>query len=310
MAKHAAVYPATRYSPAALPDLNAREDRERLSAPALKAFFNIMTRWKVRDEDARALIGGVSNGPFYEMKRDPERVLDADRAAPARRAPRRCMRLPPETLVRQFDTHRLVPSQHSPSGDSVLVAIADDDAHLKAIFELDAATNERLLLPGIGVEELVFGVPRASLINAAFCHAHPLGSRFNGPHRGAWYASFELKTAQAEVAFHKAVQLAEIGRFEDTVTCDDYLADFSASFHDLRPSTRSRPPRAGPALRACLDPNSYVVSQELAERLFDNGSLGVVYPSVRPALVSNVRPGKTYRFQWDGAVEPVISLDR
>lgn len=38
-----------------------------------------MKRWKVRDEDARALLGGVSNGPFYEMKRHPERVLDTDR---------------------------------------------------------------------------------------------------------------------------------------------------------------------------------------------------------------------------------------
>jgi len=38
-----------------------------------------MARWKVRDEDARAVLGGVSNGPFYEMKRNPERVIDADR---------------------------------------------------------------------------------------------------------------------------------------------------------------------------------------------------------------------------------------
>jgi len=38
-----------------------------------------MARWKVRDEDARALLGGVSNGPFYEMKRNPDRVLEVDR---------------------------------------------------------------------------------------------------------------------------------------------------------------------------------------------------------------------------------------
>jgi hypothetical protein len=38
-----------------------------------------MARWQVRDEDARVLLGGVSNGPFYEMKRNPDRVLDADR---------------------------------------------------------------------------------------------------------------------------------------------------------------------------------------------------------------------------------------
>ena len=72
-------YPSTRYRPEAPPDLGARADRERLSAPALKAFFNIMTRWQVRDEDARALLGGVTNGPFYEMKRDPDRLVEADR---------------------------------------------------------------------------------------------------------------------------------------------------------------------------------------------------------------------------------------
>lgn len=72
-------YPVTSYRTEAPPDLAARGERARLSAPALKAFFNIMKRWKVRDEDARALLGGVSNGPFYEMKRHPERVLDTDR---------------------------------------------------------------------------------------------------------------------------------------------------------------------------------------------------------------------------------------
>ena len=72
-------YPATRFRVDAPPDLGARSERERLSTAALKAFFNIMARWQIRDEDARALLGGVSNGPFYEWKRDPERTLDTDR---------------------------------------------------------------------------------------------------------------------------------------------------------------------------------------------------------------------------------------
>lgn len=223
------------------------------------------------------------------------------------------MALPPVALVRQFDTHRLSASAHRPRGESVLVDLADHDRDLPAIFELDAATNDRLLavqerLAGIGLAELVFAVPHAAVINAAFCHPHPLGSRFNGPDRGAWYAGFELGTSQAEVAFHKSVQLAEIGRLEDTVTYDDYLADFSASFHDLR---RAR------GFRACLDPDSYVASQTLAERLIQAESLGIVYPSVRrvggtclacfrPALVTNVRRGKTYRFTWEGRPEPNI----
>jgi hypothetical protein len=223
--------------------------------------------------------------------------------------------LPALSLIRQLDTHRLIPSRHLPKGDSVLLDIADDDAHLQAIFELDAATNDRLLaaqqlLPGIGLEELVFGVPHAAVVNAAFCHAHPLGSRFNGPDRGAWYAGFALATAQAEVAFHKTVQLAEVGRFEDSVTYDDYLADFSAAFHDLRPPKGRR-------FKQCLDPGSYVESQALAERLMNADALGIVYPSVRhpggtcvacfrPALVGNVRRDTTYRFVWDGAAEPTI----
>ena len=72
-------YPASRYQTESAPDLGTRAARERLSAPGLKAFFNITTRWKVRDEDARALLGGVTNGPFYEMKRKPDRLLDTDR---------------------------------------------------------------------------------------------------------------------------------------------------------------------------------------------------------------------------------------
>lgn len=72
-------YPASRYQPEVPTDLGAMAARERLSPPALRAFFAIMVRWKVRDEDARALLGGVSNGPFYEMKRHPARVLEVDR---------------------------------------------------------------------------------------------------------------------------------------------------------------------------------------------------------------------------------------
>ena len=72
-------YPVTRVRLDVPTDLAARAARERLSSPALRAFFNIMRRWSIRDEDARALLGGVSNGPFYEMKRSPDRLLDTDR---------------------------------------------------------------------------------------------------------------------------------------------------------------------------------------------------------------------------------------
>ena len=78
MAAKRLAYPSTRYDPSPLVDLTARAERERLSESALKAFFNIVARWQIRDEDARGLLGGVSNGPYYQMKKSPDRVLDAD----------------------------------------------------------------------------------------------------------------------------------------------------------------------------------------------------------------------------------------
>jgi len=71
-------YPATRYRPAAITDLTDKAQRERLSPSALKAFFNIVERWNIRDEDARVLLGGLSNGPYYSWRKDPERTLDTD----------------------------------------------------------------------------------------------------------------------------------------------------------------------------------------------------------------------------------------
>jgi hypothetical protein len=75
----ALVYPATPPPPAPPVDLSDRATRERLSGPALRAFFNVMARWQVKDDDARQLLGGVTNGPYYEMKRSPDRLLDVDR---------------------------------------------------------------------------------------------------------------------------------------------------------------------------------------------------------------------------------------
>ena len=221
--------------------------------------------------------------------------------------------IPRLTSLRQFDTCRLIPSRFADLEDSVLAPLADDDGMLRDLFDLDNATNDRLrgesgLLPGIGVDELVFGVPNFRIINAAYTYARPEGSRFNDGERGAWYCAFEVETALAEVAFHKAVEYHEIGRFDDSVTYQALLADFSAGFHDLR---------GADAWDDCLVADSYVASQALAAELLEAGSMGVIYPSVRrpegtnlacfrPALVGNVRKGHAYRLTWAGSPLPAI----
>jgi Protein of unknown function (DUF2384) len=71
-------YPTTRFEPSPLVDLGDQPERERLSQGAIRAFFNIIDKWKVRDEDARLLLGGISNGTFYAMKKAADRTLDQD----------------------------------------------------------------------------------------------------------------------------------------------------------------------------------------------------------------------------------------
>lgn len=220
---------------------------------------------------------------------------------------------PPLTTLRQFDTCRLLPSRFAEVEDSVLAPLAESDDHLHDLFDLDNATNARLVAqhggaPGISMDELVFGVPNFRIINAAFTYARPEGSRFNDGLRGAWYCAFDVETALAEVTFHKAVEYMEINRFDDAVNYQTMLADFTSTFHDLR---------AQPRYASCLDPASYIDSQQLAARLLDGGSMGVIYPSARrpqgtnlacfrPALVGNVRKGDVYRLSWHGTPEPRI----
>ena len=61
------------------PDLSHTATRARLSRSAVKGFLRIMEKWKVRDPDARQLLGGISSGSYYALKRGPvQRTLDQD----------------------------------------------------------------------------------------------------------------------------------------------------------------------------------------------------------------------------------------
>jgi RES domain len=215
----------------------------------------------------------------------------------------------PTSFIDRRDTHRLIPAQYADGGASVLARLTDDEEILDGIFELDNATNDRLLAesrlaPGVDERELVFGIPQYRIINAAFCHPSPGGARFNSPDRGAWYASFELETSQAEVAYHRQLWLQETAwDEEDAADYADYLADFRTEFHDLRGDDV----RGSVEYAECLSPISYAASQALAAQLLQSGSAGIVYPSVRrrggtcigcfrPVLVTNVRKGNVFSF--------------
>jgi hypothetical protein len=229
------------------------------------------------------------------------------------------MKFPRLTKVEQDSTHRLIPYRYSERGRPILNLLAEDDDDLLGdLTELEGATNDRLLgesgaLPGVSAIELVSGFRLAHIVNASFTHGHPLGRRFSSAPRGAWYASFEMQTAQREVAFHRAAELKEIAWHDEEVSpYIDYLADFRYEFHDLR---------RDPNFADCLDPNRYAASQALGVQLLTSGSAGIVYPSVRrqggvciacfrPPLVLNVREGPMVTFTFKDAEVKKISITK
>jgi uncharacterized protein (DUF2384 family) len=60
-------------------DLSDPAVRKQLSRDAVLAFMAIMAHWKIRGEDAQMLLGGISNGAFYDLKKKENPVLEEDR---------------------------------------------------------------------------------------------------------------------------------------------------------------------------------------------------------------------------------------
>jgi hypothetical protein len=218
----------------------------------------------------------------------------------------------------QQGTHRLIPTAYAT--ESVLESLSLPANVISDLTELDAATNERKVAErggnaAISPGELLYGVPEAHIVNAAFTHPGPHGGRFNDSRRGAWYAGIELGTSIDEVAFHKRRFLKE-SRISERLSFDyaDFLADFSGQFHFLDESEREQ----------CLQPDPipqcYGPSQALANSLLFTGSSGIVYPSVRhsggtciacfrPALVFHPRRAKLYSFTVAAVDEKIESSE-
>jgi antitoxin Xre/MbcA/ParS-like protein len=71
--------PLTGFGWAQPADLSNKDVVRRLSPSAVKGFLKITALWDLRDEDARQLLGGMSNGAYYELKKTGSRTLDQDR---------------------------------------------------------------------------------------------------------------------------------------------------------------------------------------------------------------------------------------
>lgn len=218
------------------------------------------------------------------------------------------------THIAQDRTVRLVSSARL--RDPVLLKLVTEE-ELDALAEIEGATSGRLRTQEVGADrldrrELVFGIPHAQFINAAFSYWLPRSlNRFNGPGRGAWYAALTVETCVSEVTFHMERELNNVGDFNAVVEYVEAFASFVGDFVDVR-AVRPRPDY--------LDPNpakSYSAGNRLADAVRAAGHYGIVYPSVRapggtclvalvPHAVQSVAQGKVIRLSWKGAPGPEV----
>ena len=221
----------------------------------------------------------------------------------------------PVKRITQDRTVRLVASARL--RDPILLALVGPD-ELRALEEIDGATSARLRAQESGDErldprELVFGIPHAHFINAAFAYWRPKNlNRFNGPGRGAWYAALALETCVAEVSFHIERELANVADFNAVVDYAELFASFIGDFVDLR-DARPRP--------KCLDGDpaaGYPAGNRFADAVRAAGHYGIVYPSLRhaggtclvalvPHAVQSVAQGRVIRLTWAGKPGPRVS---
>lgn len=206
--------------------------------------------------------------------------------------------------------------------EPALAPLADNEDELAFLEELEGLSSSRRGLPefipsGVNPDELLgehhgYGW---TYVNAAFCYTRETGNRFNGPDRGAWYATWgdaRIETAKAEVAWHLTRELEATGIFENITAYRELNASFATQFHDLGDHHNQ------PFLDA--DPSvGYPAGQRLASELLASGSNGVLFPSARraggsclsafrPHLIQNIRQGNTWVFEWTGSLEPNIEM--
>lgn len=170
-------------------------------------------------------------------------------------------------------SYRLIPSRFPPIGLFDTVATAAD---LEAVMELAGWTNDRLVAERVArlpQAERVYGRANSSIVMAAFLHAPPTGTRFNGGELGAWYASADMRTAAAEVGHHLrreavARRVPGLSRIYRA-----YAAKLDGHYVDIRGRQS--------ALPDLYAPDDYRAAQFFGENLRETGETGLLYDSVR-----------------------------
>ena len=211
---------------------------------------------------------------------------------------------PPVRDFSQKGMHRLIPSRYSET-ETVLEEVVADAAMLADAARLDAATNERIQgelygFSGISHFELVYGIPNAQIIRAAFLHPGPLvlASMTRRAVLGTRPRRLRLRLRKLLITSQSGFRKSS---FLDCLK-NDRTKTFPPTTIGKLIFTRpfmfwSRRKNTGIALARPV-PQCYMPSQLLARQLLTQQSNGILYPSVRHqggACLACFRPPLVYQ---------------
>lgn len=201
---------------------------------------------------------------------------------------------------------RIIASRYPPI--HLFESLTDDPAVWDALIALEELTNPRVRdevgqLALVPPDERVAG-PGASFVMAAFTHLNPKGSRFSNGSYGVYYAAADLQTALRETIHHFENFARDAGDPHREEDMRVLVGTANAEFHDIAMLDAGE--RAN-----VLDPVSCVASQIFAMSLRNQGSNGIVYPSVRnaggtcvaafrPKAMGIPRQERHLRYRWNG----------
>lgn len=206
--------------------------------------------------------------------------------------------------VKWSPSWRVIPTRYTEDRVLGKVSTAED---LEITSSLEQMTSDRrrqdddevALVPA---GERVTG-PGSEYIMAAFTYRSSEGSRFSDGTFGVYYAARTQATAVEETRHHRAVFMSRTNEGPMRLEMRILTADLDGELHDLRGAQKKHP--------AVYHRTSYSASQALAQRLFGEGSSGIVYDSVRhkggqcaaifrPTLLSRCRSAGLLIFDWNG----------
>ncbi len=207
--------------------------------------------------------------------------------------------------VRWAKAYRIISSIFPPID---LFEDTSDPQDWELLASLEAKSNPRVVevigqLALVPPDRRVAG-PGASYVMAPFTHVSPNWTgRFHDGTFGAYYAANKVETALAETMYHRS----EIYRASNEAPgwfsqYRELIGKIDHSFHDLMSNNDNTD---------CLAPDSYNASQALARDLRQNGSAGILYPSVRndgglcvaafwPDVIGIPKQGRHFAYHFDG----------